>query len=103
MCHTGTRIAAKTASMLYIEHVGDVIALLVMRELQKRGWSVLELAGRSGINRCVLGRWLSGRRTIKLSQAWVVLDALDLSLEVDHGEEVIRIRRRSDRDRDTLG
>lgn len=56
----------------------DPIALVTLRELQRRGMTISDLAARTGVDRSVLGRWLSGVRTIRVRHAVLVMQALGI-------------------------
>lgn len=56
----------------------DPIAELANRELQMREMTISELARKTRIGRNILGRWLSGKRSIRLSQAISVMSHLRL-------------------------
>lgn len=45
--------------------------------------TVIELAGRTGVNRCVLGRWLGGSRSLRIRDALAIAAELGLSIRVD--------------------
>lgn len=72
----------------------DVLARAVSLRLQDRGMCILELAGVTGINRNVLGRWLSGTRSIRLDQAMLVAHELGLSVHVVAMVQVCRAQTR---------
>ncbi|QQS08690.1 MAG: helix-turn-helix transcriptional regulator [Phycisphaerales bacterium] len=56
----------------------DTIAIEVLREMQRREMSISRLAKKSGVDRSVLGRWLSGVRSIRVRQAVLVMRVLGL-------------------------
>jgi DNA-binding phage protein len=60
----------------------DPIAMTALSELARRDRNISWLAGKVGLDRNVLSRWLSGRRSIRLDRALAVLDALELDVTV---------------------
>lgn len=56
----------------------DPIARSVLQELHRREMTIGELARRIGVDRCVLGRWLSGARSIRARHAAAAMQALGL-------------------------
>ncbi len=74
----------------------DRIAILVLREMVRKDMTILELAAYTGVHRCVLGRWLSGRRTLRVRHLLPVLDELGLEVvaaEDPHGRRCAPSRR----------
>ena len=58
----------------------DEVAKAVSARMKERGRSIIELGGRTGVSRHVIGRWLSGERTIKLKDLLPILRDLDLTV-----------------------
>lgn len=56
----------------------DPIAKLVLVRLQERGWKIADLAEHTDLHRSVLCKWLSGRRTIRVSLVLRVMRVLDI-------------------------
>jgi transcriptional regulator with XRE-family HTH domain len=73
----------------------DPIAELAHREMQQRGMTISDLAIRTGVERNTLGRWLSGKRSIRLSQALLVMSLLRIVVlpeRLVHGQVVTPTR-----------
>ena len=50
--------------------------MVVMAAMQRRGWTITDLARESGVSRSALGRWLRGDRSITvrtLDRVWAAL------------------------------
>lgn len=58
----------------------DEVAILVLKELQRRRMSQAELGKRAGLNRWTVSRWLSGARSIRLIDALHMMAVLDLTV-----------------------
>jgi transcriptional regulator with XRE-family HTH domain len=75
----------------------DEIAHTVLRQLNRRSMTIVELAARTGVDRDVIGRWLSGRRTIKLRYLLPIMRELGLEVTVKedrHARPDPRVHRR---------
>lgn len=58
----------------------DSIAFSVSQEINRRGITISCLAERIGVERTVLGRWLSGQRGLRARDAAAAMDVLGLRI-----------------------
>ena len=54
----------------------------MLAAITRRGLTLRQLQDRSGVNRSTVGRWLAGRRTIRVRDCLAVLDALGMDIVV---------------------
>lgn len=79
------------------------IATIVLGELSRRGMTVVELQRRTGVHRLRIGRWLSGSRAIRSNDLERILEALQISIVIGHGQASGETPRHMNGDRRSYG
>lgn len=74
------RASKGVASMVPGARGFDAAADLVAAEIDRRGFTVSELAERSGVARVGLSNWLNGRRPLRADYLMAILGALGLGI-----------------------
>lgn len=56
----------------------DELAVIVLKYLERKQMPVTHLARKSGVGRHIIGRWLAGRRDIRLKHALKIMRTIGL-------------------------